>query len=66
MHAKIINEIIHATWYMQEKPNAIVDLDVFLHFTSSSFAFLLQNPNYAKLLQECSRETLSVQEYEKE
>ena len=34
MHAKNNNEIIHGTWYLQEKPTIVANTDVLLHFPS--------------------------------
>jgi len=61
MHAKTSKEIIHATRYLQVKPTIIVDPDIILCFPSFS-----KNSKYTSLLQECSKKTLSVQEYERE
>jgi len=65
MHAKISEENIHATRYLQEKPDVVVDPDVLLHFITLPFPYFPKTssrPHSPRIPQE----TLNVQEYEKE
>ena len=65
MHAKNSEENIHVTQYLQSNPDIDVDPDVHLWFPALIFPSCSKLPNI-HTLQECSKKTLSIQEYERE
>ena len=65
LHAKTSEENIHATRYLQEKPDVVANPNVLLHFLSLPLPSCSKNPS----MQHSPRmlkETLSVQEYGRE
>jgi len=58
MHAKTIEENIYKTWYLQEKPTVVADLDVLLRFPSLPLPSCSKIPNMEhppRVLQENSK-----------
>ena len=63
IHAKISEENIHATWYLQEKPIVAADLDVLLRFSAIHFPSCSKTPSMPHSSKSAQKKNLSVQEY---